>query len=754
MVRASRLFFRYLASYLVLVLLPLTVFGVFLFRYVSDLLVDQAIGGAETSLEVLQSGVDRELQVISDTALKLASSQRLRPFRLADSPSSAYFAVRALGEFRLPSSVVENIVLYYHHDEYLISSSTTVGLDRLDVIASDSETDDAEQVIETVLDKGDERAVRGPFTANLFGGGGGAYLIARFPVPPWGSRSYATASFFISVAKLFALVPTSLAEGTVTYYLESPDRAVLVSSRTESAAVLRAWARGNPAETITDAILISRTSGRSAWHVHAVIDRSVITAPADRLRRIAFVVLATTSMGSFIVIAVLFRLNYLPVRSLLDVLSSTRSGHPRIETLRDAQSSLSRLIHRERNLEARMTRRLESTREGVVAQILAGTPIVKLDLEGLWIGSDNAEKVPTYVVLVVRAPNRCPSGSAVVEASATCIERKARGLEALAERPIHLAGLLRPGAGSDPTVVLLRIAGAGDVGEVAEQTAAAILKSLSTKWGPNGAIGVGTFVDSIDGIPASHDRARQALDQQFILGTDRVLLYSRSSGGSTWTAIPLEVDPAVLRQGTISGRLGEVEQYLRGIGKQLLVAGAPAHYARGLCLEIGRVVVAIAREVGHDRGQPFGELSGNSDVARYATYDEFVDDILRLMKQVGERHRAQHDRGAFRLLTKLRQAIDEDYADPEFSIQELARRFQISPSMVSSLFRHHEGRGANDYLASRRLAEAQRLLSTTDIPLKDLAGRVGYYNVSSFIRRFRRLTGETPGEYRNRCASG
>ena len=53
-----------------------------------------------------------------------------------------------------------------------------------------------------------------------------------------------------------------------------------------------------------------------------------------------------------------------------------------------------------------------------------------------------------------------------------------------------------------------------------------------------------------------------------------------------------------------------------------------------------------------------------------------------------------------------------------------------------------------DYLIDLRMKLAKELLRTTTLPLKDISEQVGYYNVSSFIRRFKTHEGITPNSYR------
>ena len=46
------------------------------------------------------------------------------------------------------------------------------------------------------------------------------------------------------------------------------------------------------------------------------------------------------------------------------------------------------------------------------------------------------------------------------------------------------------------------------------------------------------------------------------------------------------------------------------------------------------------------------------------------------------------------------------------------------------------------------MEKAKKLLADHKLTLKDISQQVGYYNVSSFIRRFKQLNGITPGDYR------
>ena len=67
---------------------------------------------------------------------------------------------------------------------------------------------------------------------------------------------------------------------------------------------------------------------------------------------------------------------------------------------------------------------------------------------------------------------------------------------------------------------------------------------------------------------------------------------------------------------------------------------------------------------------------------------------------------------------------------------------------LSQFFKEKTGRNILDYTTQLRMQKAKNLLADPNLTLKDISQQVGYYNVSSFIRRFKQIQKMTPGDYR------
>lgn len=84
-----------------------------------------------------------------------------------------------------------------------------------------------------------------------------------------------------------------------------------------------------------------------------------------------------------------------------------------------------------------------------------------------------------------------------------------------------------------------------------------------------------------------------------------------------------------------------------------------------------------------------------------------------------------------------------------FAVAEIAGAARITPNHFSTLFRLHTGRSFSAYLTEKRMEMAKQLLSDLTLNIGEIARMVGYSDPSYFTRRFNRVTGMTPGQYRN-----
>ena len=100
--------------------------------------------------------------------------------------------------------------------------------------------------------------------------------------------------------------------------------------------------------------------------------------------------------------------------------------------------------------------------------------------------------------------------------------------------------------------------------------------------------------------------------------------------------------------------------------------------------------------------------------------------------------------------TKMKQMltwIDENLGN-DISLNDIATSTSICPRECQRIFRRYLHYTPMDYLRHRRLLRAASLLSSTDLPITEIALECGFSSPSYFSMQFKKLAGLTPLEYR------
>ena len=102
-----------------------------------------------------------------------------------------------------------------------------------------------------------------------------------------------------------------------------------------------------------------------------------------------------------------------------------------------------------------------------------------------------------------------------------------------------------------------------------------------------------------------------------------------------------------------------------------------------------------------------------------------------------------------RAVSEIRQYIDTHFSE-ELSVDDIAREFLMSRTMLYNLFKEVMHMSVSDYLSHVRITKAKAMLINTDYSVEIISQMAGYGNISSFSRVFKARTGTTPLQYRKK----
>ncbi|ELN2578888.1 helix-turn-helix transcriptional regulator [Enterobacter kobei] len=102
-----------------------------------------------------------------------------------------------------------------------------------------------------------------------------------------------------------------------------------------------------------------------------------------------------------------------------------------------------------------------------------------------------------------------------------------------------------------------------------------------------------------------------------------------------------------------------------------------------------------------------------------------------------------------RAIDELLNWIEMNIHQP-LSVNDIVRRSGYSAFYLQHMFKSVTGEPVARYIRRRKLGVAVCLLRENDVRISDVAFALGFEDISTFYRSFRREFGFSPGEYR-RC---
>ncbi|MGX1320073.1 AraC family transcriptional regulator [Bradyrhizobium sp. USDA 377] len=130
---------------------------------------------------------------------------------------------------------------------------------------------------------------------------------------------------------------------------------------------------------------------------------------------------------------------------------------------------------------------------------------------------------------------------------------------------------------------------------------------------------------------------------------------------------------------------------------------------------------------------------------------EFARCIGRTLAMHVARHERPHTR--VNALAKWRLRRVEEYVGTHFehciSLSQLAKVAGLSRMHFAAQFRVATGYRPREYLLHERVERAKSILSSSDMPLAEVALAVGFCTQAHFSTVFKRMTGDTPARWRS-----
>lgn len=267
----------------------------------------------------------------------------------------------------------------------------------------------------------------------------------------------------------------------------------------------------------------------------------------------------------------------------------------------------------------------------------------------------------------------------------------------------------------------------------------------------------------LKGISEAYMEALYAMEYKLVMGKQEILLYEDIQQYNTRAETdpgyyyPLQVEQQLMN----FVKIGDFEQAKKTL-EEIIEQNFGRHsisvvVARCLMLDLVSTLIKTIGEIG-DTQENF--LIQNPKLIERLTACETLQAMQSQMTELlaevcaytsaKRQHNVQQtrQRALDELICEVTRYIEEHFKDPVINVSSIGHYFEMKPTYLSKLYKDHTGEGLLDALNGKRIAEAKRLIGERGLTVADVAESIGFNDVGTFIRTFKKLEGITPGKYK------
>ena len=143
------------------------------------------------------------------------------------------------------------------------------------------------------------------------------------------------------------------------------------------------------------------------------------------------------------------------------------------------------------------------------------------------------------------------------------------------------------------------------------------------------------------------------------------------------------------------------------------------------------------------------EIAGSSDYIRDMKINTLLCQLLEHL-MVYSWNPENVTRSKKRLeLDAVKSYLDMHYME-KITLEALADQYFIDKFYLSKIFKERYGMTVISYVEEKRITEVKRLLRFSSMNIEEISGVTGYGDANYLSRRFKKIEGMTPGEYRRK----
>ncbi len=727
-----------------LFLVPVIILGVVLYARVVRSVRNQVLDEGVQKVRAVRDSVDRQLLDLDKIYYLIAMDDDLKPGEIGRSPISQLVAIEKLQWYTATNRrLIDNIIFYVHGNDMVWSAQSVYALGTLAAnrfLGDAMNADEIRALLESPLRPS-------LFVAPVSTGPRGVIVAYLLPIRAGVART-ATVAFLLNTATIRSIAQVIAGEPDLHLAVHTdagpsfslsradPDR-VWLSSSADAPRIAGARAATAGLIRASGGYYLVARSEKARWTYAGWISHETLLSHSAAPRANVVLTITIIALIGAILIYVSLQFAYDPIRrirkSVEGRLGAALSARDDLEAIRDGFRQLT--LQKDEHFRRYVNQNREAVQDYLLLSLLNGRI---LDLEEFNARSEQVGlhfSVGSYAAVIVALEGGVAAGDR---------DMVLKSVQSVLGREYEVAWKPLPDPDKGVYVV-----GSRDRSETRLQAALQLTKEyVETTHGCSITLAAGSFAEDITQASRSFVEARAALDYRVLLGTSSVIAYGKVARATQDTVYYPEEEMRVLRSTIMRGDAQGAGETVHAILASLGDHAVPLFAARCICYDIINTFFRTMHEMNMDFSSMEDPAAITAELAELHSM-EVLDRVTRLLAEQVCIHisRTRHVSAASaEMIERIDAYVREHYAEITFSLQEVADAMGISQSALSTIYRSMTGSTLHSVVTGLRIEKAKEELRA-DLPIKKVVVDVGYSDISSFIKKFKREVGMTPGNY-------
>lgn len=251
---------------------------------------------------------------------------------------------------------------------------------------------------------------------------------------------------------------------------------------------------------------------------------------------------------------------------------------------------------------------------------------------------------------------------------------------------------------------------------------------------------------SIEDLAAAYNEAVSAMEYSRIMDEDKIVFFSdiAAQRGNGYYYPDEKIHK--LNNYIKLSDYASANRIIEDIFNAMVINSTSADIAGFIVLNIAGMIIKTLSEAEEEHESEFLEcvnLAGQ--LIKCNTLVEMKKKMQGIVEQACYIERKRHESTDFKIKDTIRQIVADNYTDPGFGIGSIAESIGKSPYYVSKIYKDQTGEGILDLINRVRIEKAKELLKQ-ELTQELIAEKVGFTNVRTFQRVFKKIEGTTPGK--------